>query len=279
MGFYPLLRTTWVCWTPLPLEDALRRLEGAVGDGRMTGTIEVETFALQHRVPGVRNSWRPRLHGTLIPSNGGTRVEVKLSVHPFVAVFTFLHGLFLLGLSWLLGIGAFSWEVGKATAALTEVLEATAVGEEAVAAALPVADPTEPGAEARAPYRLRAESSPDGARFRVPGPRLWSRTIDLEASATGVTLDVSGPPLFLPWDQLSGCDLAVGDGGAALVFLGEGRSERHREPTGLSEADALWLATWLDAQARRRALPERDARARDAERARLAALVRDRRPE
>lgn len=281
MGVYPLLRTTFVCWVPDPPAIVRGRLEDAVALSRLTGTVDVNDFALQYPIPGVRNSWRPRLYGQLAAVAGGTRIDVTLSTSPFVAVFTFVHGLFLFGLSWVMGIAAFSWEVGKATAALVETVGATAVGEEQVAAALPVSDPTQPGAETEAPYALRAIVGPEGVGFRVPG-RPWlgtfgpRRETPVEVLDRGVTIDASSPPLFLAWERIERCDLAEDASGRAVVLGGAGRTELARIPCdGLSPDAAMWFASYLDAHARRRALPDEDRRRQDAERARLAALVRD----
>ena len=277
MELYPLLRTSFVCWTQAPLSEVCERLQGGVDRGVFRGSVGQGQFSLTH-TSSTRNSWRPHARGSLSAHAGGTLAEVTLAVHPFVAAFTLLHGMLLFGISWLMGIAAFSWEVGTARDLIVDTIGATAVGEQALDA-LPTSDPAEPGSESRAPYRLGARASGEGVLFRVPGRSRFG----LEPPRTAVEIDARGLSVAgkqHDWEAFRRCNIDSEGSSRVLILLDASGAELDRLPCeGLSERDALWLACYLEAQAKRFTLPPEERLRQDNERAKLAGLVQAARPE
>jgi hypothetical protein len=77
--------------SPLGADELARRLglafDGIFADGRVR---------LMRRVRG-RNSFRPVVDGRILPASGGSRLDVRLRLHPLIlgvgAVFAFIAGL------------------------------------------------------------------------------------------------------------------------------------------------------------------------------------------
>ncbi len=260
MGFYPLMRTSWVGWTPLSPRAAGEALQNAVLGGSLRGDVDAERFELRYDVPNVRNSWRPVMTGTLRPQGSGSLVEVALTVHPFVFVFTLIHGLLLFGISWLIGAAAFSFEVGKATRALSAALGVTLEGDEALAAGLEIADPAEPGAEASAPHSLHAGADGDSVTFRV-----GRATVEVDRAWLVVT-PPGDEPVRLAWDDVGAVDVhdldhtphLVVEGPRAVVLPAADVPREHLE----------WLADYVESRAARwRGSPEDRVRAAQQRRA------------
>lgn len=82
--------------TPLAPDEASARLAAAVRERSwfrqpapgqaLEGEVSGETFRV-YRVIGYRNSFLPIVHGRLVPTAEGSRVEGVMTLHPFVLVF------------------------------------------------------------------------------------------------------------------------------------------------------------------------------------------------
>ena len=90
--------TPHVMWTPLTPDQVAERLQS---NETLLGHVHTEGFSLRVRTRR-RNSWRPRIEGKVRAAAGGSLIEVSLQMHPFVAVFTLVHGLILLGIAWIM---------------------------------------------------------------------------------------------------------------------------------------------------------------------------------
>lgn len=60
----------------------------------LEGRVFKKSFEV-HRAIGYRNSFLPIISGRLIPHAGGTKVRIKMTLHPFVLAFLFYAGGFL----------------------------------------------------------------------------------------------------------------------------------------------------------------------------------------
>lgn len=204
MPFYPLMRGTLHCWTPGSLPEVRQRLEKAFRSSDFTGRVhEDDRFELVHHVPNVRNSWRPQVTGTLTPAGDGVRIELTGTVNWFVFLFTAGHGVFLLGITWLVGAGAFSWEMGKVREAVHRALgEGTLWGED-MAKAQSLSDPTAAGAELGAPWSLRARVEVDEVRFELRADEgILGSPVLLDVDAGGLQIRQGRTSARIPWDQL-----------------------------------------------------------------------------
>ncbi len=132
MTLHWALKTTWSDTVPLPARTVRANLESAFADGRIVGKLDEAGF-LVTRVRGqhLRNSWRPRINGTVTEIDGHCRVDVIASVHPLVFAFTLVHGLFFLGITWIMGTIGFSAGLPWMRAALSGAV----MGESSSAAA------------------------------------------------------------------------------------------------------------------------------------------------
>ena len=76
--------------SPYGVEELTRRLEQA-----FDGTVADGRFRLMRRVRG-RNSFRPVVDGRILPGSGGSRLNVRLRLHPLIlgfgAVFAVIAG-------------------------------------------------------------------------------------------------------------------------------------------------------------------------------------------
>jgi len=141
--------------TPSEVQAALRGLVEprrflrlGAGTRPFEGEVEDRTFDLQ-RIIGYRNSFLPRIRGTIDATSEGSRISITMRLHPFVLVFmtawlgfaavgcgallvSGLNGrgpvygalgpavMFVFG--WTLAAGGFTSEARKATRLLAEVM-------------------------------------------------------------------------------------------------------------------------------------------------------------
>ena len=97
---------------PAPVDVVAARLRAVVGERRafplffpnssrqpFAGAVEDDSFQIW-RCIRYRNSFLPRIEGQLASTPGGTRVNVAMSMHPYVLVFT---------LCWLSFMGYGTW--------------------------------------------------------------------------------------------------------------------------------------------------------------------------
>ena len=86
--FYP--GRSIVLDSPLGVEELTRRLELA-----FDGTVADDRFCMMRRVRG-RNSFRSVVDGQILPGSGGSRLNVRLRLHPLIlaigAVFALIAG-------------------------------------------------------------------------------------------------------------------------------------------------------------------------------------------
>lgn len=256
------MRTTEQCLVAVDPEAVAERLADAIAEGAVEGSVRPGGFTLTAPLHSGRNSWRAVMTGTLVAVEGGTLVEVSMMPHPFVVLFTLVHAIPFLGLSWLLGVAAFSSDVGRSLGVLGQALGAYAVGREEVERVQPLSDPTRPGAEVGAPLTLSPRVEQDGAVFVVDR---WT----LRVGAAGArTVGPDGVERELPWEELVGADAT---GGALVLRLPHG-AEVALPLRSVPEAHGLWLAAYVDAVAHRfRASADQVAR-QDAARRQLGAL-------
>ena len=84
---------TVVLESPLSVEDVTRRLQR--DDSPFEGTFSNGRFQMMRRVRG-RNSFRPMMEGQVSRGSAGTRLEVRMRLHPLIlgvgAVFALLAG-------------------------------------------------------------------------------------------------------------------------------------------------------------------------------------------
>ena len=275
MAFHPTMRATFRCWAPGSPEEVEARLEHAVRRGDFDGDIRPGRFELQRPVPSTRNSWRPRLKGTLTEAGEGVVIDVSIGVHPMVFAFTAIHGVFFLGLTWLIGAAAFSWEVPGATEALAAAVDAQATGDD-VDSMQVLSDPEDPGAATGAPWSFKARARVDEVQFTVFGASAYgglvkARRLRLTLGPHGITVDPNGvPPIDVPWGQLQACAvegdaLTLERSGAPSIEIGAGAHDAR---------DLVWMAAFITARARDR----RSTATTDAARAKLR-LVKGRIPE
>ncbi|HEY2028325.1 MAG TPA: hypothetical protein VGH20_03860 [Myxococcales bacterium] len=148
---------TFKLTSPLPPDEVCRRLADAIepraftwrGQGErraFTGKLRGEQFDVTPVVRG-RNSFAPRVRGTVAPGFDGTQIEGTMSLHPLVLAFvvfwsggvlyalfrtwsaagaTFWAGagpLFMLGFGWVLSTGAFTAESRRVHRRLAELFD------------------------------------------------------------------------------------------------------------------------------------------------------------
>jgi hypothetical protein len=105
--------------SPLGVEELTRRLsvafDGTVADGRVR---------IMRRVRG-RNSFRPVVDGRILPAPGGSRIDVRLRLHPLVLAF---GGVFALVAGTIAALAAPEIPVVGASPLLVRVLAMAAVG-------------------------------------------------------------------------------------------------------------------------------------------------------
>ncbi len=257
---YWAMSTTWHGWVPESPAEVQESLQAAVGIGTLRGKVRDDRFEVQAPLGG-RNSWRPVLTGRLSDAGGGTFVRLAVTVHPFVLVFTLLHAIPFMGLSWLIGCWAFSREVEPAITRLIELIGVTEVGDQARDRTRDVAEPDEPGAAARAPLSLEARTDIDSARFVLEGPRAWygSPTRSLVFVEQG-QLRVRRPQddLLVEWHQLRGVSRSADTlGPMLLLHTDDGDEVVHAAQ--LDEDDLDWLVHYLDHRRQAWAPSEQDA--------------------
>ena len=262
VAFHPTMRATFRCWAPGSAEEVEARLERAVRRGDFDGDIRPGRFELQRPVPSTRNSWRPRLKGKLTEAGEGVVIDVSIGVHPLVFAFTAFHGLFFLGLTWLIGAAAFSWEVPGATEALAEAVDARAIGDD-VDSMQVQSDPEDPGAATGAPWSFQARARVDEVRFTVFGASAFgglvpARHLKLMLGPHGVTVDPRGvPAIEVPWGELQAC-VVEGD---ALTLERSGAPSIEIAAGGHDARDLVWLAAFITARARDRRATATETRA------------------
>lgn len=76
---------------PAPVNVVAARLRGVVVEDfsprPFAGEVEDDSFRIRRRIR-YRNSFLPRIEGHMASASGGTRVDVAMSMHPLVLVFT-----------------------------------------------------------------------------------------------------------------------------------------------------------------------------------------------
>ena len=103
------LRSAWSYAVPLARHAVLANLTAALDQGVLRGSLDGDRFLITYVDPGGgRNSWRPRLAGTLVEEGAQTRVDVVAAVHPIVYGFTLLVSCLVPGVAWIMGTFAFS---------------------------------------------------------------------------------------------------------------------------------------------------------------------------
>jgi len=147
--------------SPLPVTSVIQALSEAVeaprsswldlGSRPFEGTVTRNEFRI-YRVIGYRNSFRPRISGTVSPDGHGSRISVTMQLHEAVAVFMVIWlgivfwvcvafftavlegsasfepplliapGMLVFG--WLLCLGGFGFEARKAERLITSLVEA-----------------------------------------------------------------------------------------------------------------------------------------------------------
>ncbi len=248
------MSTTWRRWVDEPPAAVARKLESAEEQDQIRGTVGYPDFAFQWRIKNWRNSWQPNIEGELHPAGDGTLIEATLTPHLLVRLFTFAHAIPFFGLSWLMGVVAFTWHANRAIVGLDELLDVDASDEDAIAARQVLADPTQPGAEVGAPWAFRVTHSEGEVCFHLRHASwLGQKTTLLSVSASGVRVGERR----LSWDELSEVHLIDEEGPLLLRLRSEG------EPLDLpadlhARSDLFWLKDYLRSQDRRLGASEED---------------------
>jgi hypothetical protein len=234
---YPM-RASWEGVAPGTPEEVEARLQAAIEARELLGKVGGGRFSLTAPVRGRKNSWRPVLTGRLTPAGDHTWIEVDASVHPFVLVFTLVHGMMLLGIAWVMGLLAFSWEVPGAFETLARSAGAFDASLDELLAKQELPAPFEPGAELRAPWSLRAEPRDGEVSFTLRGPARMGRRRrrKLVVGPSGLQVDRER----VAWGELRG----VRAGAGALVVELANRKLRILAPDH-PERDLTWLADFL----------------------------------
>lgn len=242
---------TEVLWSPLPPDGVADAINADFG---VTGSATPDRF--KFTLANVnKNSWRPMAAGKLTAAGGGTLIEVRYPMHPFVVVFTLLHGLPFLGLTWVIGLLAYAASLQQVKNALFELVQAVAKGADAYECAnAAVSDPTRPGAAAAAPFSLRARHGMDHVTFA-----LGSTSLRVDAAGLTLTGETSAK---VSWEELTGALAGEAAGSTLALFTASG-NVISLSMVGLPEADQQWLADYINARdAERTASDEDRARAR-----------------
>ena len=244
-------------WTPLAIEEVRGRVQDVFPTSRL---FEDDTFWVTVRMKN-RNSWRPWIEGELVEANGGTLIHARFPVSVGVLLFTFLHGIPFLGLSWLVGIAAYLWGVGQVRPPFEEQLDVTLTGDEARrhAAAQRVADPRSDGAAGAAPLVFRARAGVDGATFRLSSGVL-------EVRGGGLRYDGRD----LGWDVIERVQAESGE----VMVIGEDGVVTVLPCAGMEPEEVEWLATYLETRNARWSTPEEQREAEARARAKLQQMVR-----
>lgn len=222
-------------WVPTAPEEVMRRLDR---HPHLQGDTGPERLDLTFTRSNSRNSWRPRIRGTMQSAAGGTLVEVTYPLNLFVAVFTFVHGLALLGISWVIGFLAYRWDLLHGRQLFEDALGATHVQAAALemAALHDVANPRSPGAAADAPLSFDVRTSTTDAVFTLRGA---DRTLRLTVSQRGIELRGRQ----LSWDQLLDVDAAAG-----VLSLATATDPLLVSIEEHPAADQAWLVDYLRAR-------------------------------
>jgi len=228
------MRRTWRLWIPEPPEVVNERLDAAVSDGRIRRT----PTGLFH--PGDRtNKWRPPLETTIRSAGQGTLVEVIAEANGLIRLLTAFWALLTWGAMGFLGVGFYSTGLRSARAMLLRELGGTEFEHDEPLPELQFADPTEVGAEARAPLSFRVELAEEGATFRL-GP--WPIRVD----ARGIDIDGDR----VTWDELE------------TIGLDEEGLRLHTHTfSGMPREDLEWFRDYLLALDARHGSPDEDVRA------------------
>lgn len=259
--FHPLMRTTEQCLVEAAPDTVRERMREAVAEGRLRGSVRDTGFSVTVPLTGGRNSWQAVLSGKLVEAPNGTLVELSLMPHLFVVIFTLFHAIPFLGLSWLMGVAAFSGDVNRSLQGFGEAIRASAIGRDAVIAMQPLSDPTRPGAEAGAPLTLSPRLQDEGVTFASGGWTLWVGPSRVRAT------DPDGIDLDLEWEELEGADtrgdeLVLRTKNGVVILPLRNVPEHHQ----------LWLATYVDAVAHRFRASTEDAARQDEARRQLGRL-------
>ncbi|MCB9693633.1 MAG: hypothetical protein H6736_17610 [Alphaproteobacteria bacterium] len=255
-----IIGATHVFWTPTPIREVEDALTIDPFDVKLD---ETGAFQGTFRRGSTRNSWRPQLRGHVHAVAGGTLVEVQLPMHPLVLAFTALHGMFMLGISWLIGFGAYHFDLVHVRGLLRDTLGATLEGDAALVEAQehPVADPASPGADTGAPFSLRVRTDREHARFVLKGP---DRPRTVAVSAAGVSVARGRP---VDWNDLRSVHASPG-----VLVLDTLAGPVEVPCSGTPEADVRWLVAYLEARNARYS-DDPEARARnEAARRQLASV-------
>lgn len=142
--------------SPLSPADARKALEAHIeeekwlqmrwpsrkNDDRFAGSFAGDTFSV-HRILGYRNSWAPVTEGRIEAAGRGSRIDVKMNIHPIILAFTaclvvaLAMGFMAITRLWPLGLVgalafygvitvAFWWEAGRQERTLREIFKAGA---------------------------------------------------------------------------------------------------------------------------------------------------------
>ena len=258
MKLYPRMRTQRRLWVDAPPDVVAARLSDAIWAGEFKGEVRDKTFSIQQQ-KRTRNSWRPMLSGTLSPANGGTLIAVDMAVHRFVLLFTIAHGLFFLGITWLVGMAAFSSELSDALKKLQECL--------GVNASAPLSDPAAEGAEAEAPWSFSPQATLNTTRFTLYGTRSWrdaqAQTV-LQLESAKIVLNPGDDEEHIPWHAAAGAQVQD-----STLLLGAHALDVGDHPP----AHRAWLASHLQAQAARFSASEQEREEFTENAAQLAAIA------
>ncbi len=268
-------------WSPDPPNVVAENLEL---HPRFSGSVAEDGFSLRiNRGRKGKNSWRPTVKGSIRAAAGGTLVEAKLAMHPFVLVFTLVHGMLLLGIAWIMAFFAYRSGVEEARTLLTEAVNAQHLDDAARAKAgeHEVADPESPGAALDPPLSFATRSSMHEARLVVKSS-LGERTT-LVVRQAALTIARGDKSLTLDWNDIRGVELQDfhpddPDRGDELV-LETPSGPRYVPVGGHPPADQQWLARFLSSRNARWSEAEADRLRGDADRQRLAAMQSTERPQ
>jgi len=258
---------THYLWSPLSPELVERGLDEA---SQLTGVVGEEgQFKLKYS-PSSRNSWSPRVVGRLYAAAGGTLIEATYPLHPVIVIFSFVHGMMLFGLSWMIAyfayrsaLNAAREEVELATGATLFDLQARQRASEH-----PVSDPTTPGAATGAPLSFHVATSMDAARFTLEAAS--GKRSRLAVQSAGV--EVGGTERGLvDWNDLLEVEL-VEEPPENHILLRTRDQPLRIAVGGHPEADQLWLVCYLSARNARWSEAEADRERSEAERAQLSAM-------
>lgn len=126
MTMYWKMSTAWTRDVQRARDLIVADLRKRVESRELDGDVTMDGFSLSPG-PGIRfmrrNSWRPIAVGKFVSVGTFTRVEVTVDVNPVVRIFTVVHACLFLGLSWIMGVWAFSLELDRLRAALDRAFD------------------------------------------------------------------------------------------------------------------------------------------------------------